>query len=108
MEQEEIVICFNPEDCRVVSANRHFYLAGVGDRKQLTIKPDASIPVGGCVVDTPTGLVDARVDAQLAEIFKRLLQERGHAGDATSNLPVETEPYISDQYGAEKYGYTKN
>jgi flagellar assembly protein FliH len=108
MDQEEIVICFNPEDCRVVSANKHLYLAGVGDKKQLTIKPDASIPVGGCVVDTPIGLVDARVDSQLAEIFKRLMQERGHAVDALPGLTVENEQFISDQYGADKYGYARN
>jgi flagellar assembly protein FliH len=105
-DQDEIVICFHPDDCRVVSANRHLYLAGTGDKRQITIKPDDSIPVGGCVVDTPTGLVDARVETQLAVIFKRLMQERGNAHDGAPNLPVEAESYLSEQqYGAEKYGY---
>jgi len=108
MDQEEIVICLNPDDCRVVSANRHLYLGGVGEKRQLTIKPDASIDAGGCVVDSPIGLVDARVDSQLAEIFKRLMHERGHTGDAPVLLAGENEQYISDQYGVEQYGYARN
>lgn len=108
MDQDEIVICFNPEDCRIVSANRHLYLAGVGDKRQITIKPDDSIPIGGCVVDTPTGLVDARLEAQLTEVYKQLKQERAHSSDGVITLPMETEPYVSEQYGAENYGYPKN
>jgi flagellar assembly protein FliH len=107
-EHTDISICFNPEDYRAVSANRQLYLEGVGDKMQITIKPDDSVSVGGCVVETQTGLVDARVETQLAEIFKRLMLERGHCGDESLELPEEAELYLAEQCGAEKNGYQRN
>ena len=107
-DQNDIIICFNPEDYRVVSANRQHYLAGIGEKMQISIKPYDSVSVGGCVVETQTGLVDARVETQLAEIFKRLMQERGHGCDESLELPAETELYLAEQCGAEKYGYQQD
>lgn len=107
-DQNDIVICFNPEDYRIVSADRELYLAGIGDKKQITIKPDDSVSVGGCVVETQTGLVDARVETQLAAIFKRLMQERGHVCDESLGLPAEAELYLAEQCGVEKYGYQQD
>jgi len=104
-DQSDIVICFNPDDYRLVSGNRQFYLAGVSDKLQVTIKPDEQVTSGGCIIETPTGLVDARLETQLAEIFKRLMQERGHGSDEPMELPVKSEQYLTDQRGAEKYGY---
>lgn len=106
-DQDEIVISLNPEDHRLVSANRHLYL-GTGDKRQITIKPDEAVSFGGCIIDTPTGVVDARVETQLAEIFKRLMQERAHYGGGPLNPHGEKEPYLPEQYGVEKYGGTKN
>lgn len=104
-DQSDIVICFSPDDYRLVSANRQFYLAGVSDKLQVTIKPDEQVTAGGCMIETPTGLVDARLETQLAEIFKRLMLERGHSGDESIELPAKAEKYLSEQCGAEKYGY---
>jgi flagellar biosynthesis/type III secretory pathway protein FliH len=107
-EHTDISICFNPEDYRAVTANRQLYLEGIGDKMQITIKPDESVSVGGCVVETQTGLVDARVETQLAEIFKRLMLERGHCGDESLELPAEAELYLAEQCGAEKNGYQRD
>jgi flagellar assembly protein FliH len=108
IDQNDIIICFNPEDYRVVSANRQLYLAGISDKMQIIIKPDDSVSVGGCIVESQTGLVDARVETQLAEIFKRLMQERGHGCDESLELPAEAELYLAEQCGAEKYGYQQD
>jgi len=107
-EHTDISICFNPEDYRAVTANRQLYLEGIGDKMQITIKPDESVSVGGCVVETQTGLVDARVETQLTEIFKRLMLERGHCGDESLELPEEAELYLAEQCGAEKNGYQRD
>ena len=98
-EQDDIVICFNPEDCKIVSANRHLYLEGVGDQRQVTIKPDESVSVGGCVVDTPTGMVDARVETQLAEIYKHLVMEGAHVHDEEIDFAEITDSAASGQSG---------
>jgi flagellar assembly protein FliH len=107
-EQNEIVICFHPEDFRAVSANRQLFLAGVDDKMQITIKPDESVTLGGCVVETQTGQVDARVESQLEEIFKRLMQERGHGCDEPIEMSTEAELYLAKHSGAEKYGYQQD
>jgi len=107
-DQNDIIICFNPDDYRSVSANRQHYLAGIGEKMQITIKPDDSVSVGGCVVESQTGLVDARVETQVAEIFKRLMQERGHGCEESLELAVEAEHYLAEQCGAEKYGYQQD
>jgi hypothetical protein len=75
---------------------------------QFTIKPDDSVTIGGCVVESQTGQVDARVETQLAEIFKRLMLERGHGCDGSLELPTEAELFLAKQSGAEKYGYQQD
>jgi flagellar assembly protein FliH len=107
-DQDEIIISFNPEDYWIISDKRHLYLAAIGDKRKITIKPDDSVPVGGCVVDTPTGLVDARVEAQLEEVFKQLMQERGHHSDGSLTLQMVPAPLLPEQSGVESYGYPKN
>jgi flagellar biosynthesis/type III secretory pathway protein FliH len=107
-DHNDITISFNPEDYRVVSANKQLYLAGIGDKMNITIKPDDSVTVGGCVADTQTSLVDARVETQLAEIFKRLMDERGNGCDGSLGLPAEAELYQAKQCGVENYGYQKD
>ena len=76
---------------------------------QISIKPDESVTVGGCVVETLTGQVDARVESQVEEIFNRLMQERGHGCDESLGaVHAETELYLAEQSGAEKYGYQQD
>jgi flagellar assembly protein FliH len=75
-EQHDIVVCLHPEDYKVISSNREFFLAGVGNDRQITFKPDEAMTAGGCVVESSTGLIDARIEAQLDEIYKSLIEER--------------------------------
>ncbi len=97
-EQEDIVICLNPEDCRIVSDNRHLYLEGIAEQ-QVTIKPDESVPVGGCIVDTPTGMVDARLETQLAEIYRNLMMEGANFHDDENEIPSDAELMASEENG---------
>lgn len=76
-ERDEVVVRLNPEDYHLVNSHRQQYLQGVGDERNLNLKPDDTISLGGCVVDTLTGEIDARLESQLDEIHKRLLEDRG-------------------------------
>jgi flagellar assembly protein FliH len=107
-DQNDVSISFHPEDYRLVSANRQLYLAGIGDKVQITIKPDDSVTLGGCIADTQTGLVDAQVETQLAEIFKRLMEERGYGRDEKLELIPEEELYPVKKSGGENYAYQKD
>lgn len=88
-EHEEIVIRLNPEDHKVVSSNTRVYLADVGNQRRMSLKADDCIPLGGCVVDTETGTIDARFEAQLEEIYNKLTEERGMVRSKQLREPEE-------------------
>lgn len=75
-EQHDIIICLNPDDCRVISSNRELYLAGVGNDRQITLKADEAMTIGGCLVESSMGVIDARIEAQLDEIYRSLMEEK--------------------------------
>ena len=76
-EQDRITIRLNPTDYALVNANRQLYLPWTGEGAQINLTPDEAILPGGCMVDTATGTVDARIDVQLDEIYRRFMEDRG-------------------------------
>ena len=78
-EREEIVIRLNPEDFKAVSANKQLFLGN----EQTSIKADEAVTVGGCMIDTTMGVIDASIEDQLEEVYRRLLEERGLAAAGT-------------------------
>jgi flagellar assembly protein FliH len=93
-EQHDIVLCLHPEDYKVISSNRELFLAGVGDQRQITLKSDEAMTLGGCVVESSSGIIDARIEAQLDEIYRNLIEGRSllcdiSDADATLALPAK-------------------
>jgi flagellar assembly protein FliH len=82
-EKHDIVVSLHPEDYKVISSNRELFLAGIGNDRQITLKPDEATTLGGCVVESSTGVIDARIEAQLDEIYKGLIEERNRLSDLT-------------------------
>ena len=68
----------NPADLEVVSASVVEQPAGSGPAWEVTA--DGAIGVGGCIIDTARGQIDARLDVQLEEVA-RVLRETA-PGDA--------------------------
>jgi len=88
-EQQDIVICLHPEDYKVISSNKELFLAGIGDERQITLKPDEATTLGGCVVESSSGVIDARIEAQLDEIYRGLVEERSMLSEiADVNEPI--------------------
>lgn len=92
-EQHDIVVLLNPEDYKVINSNRELFLAEIGNERQITLKPDEATTLGGCVIESSTGVIDARIEAQLDEIYKELVEERErldeYAGQAASAITNE-------------------
>jgi len=42
----------------------------------MSLKPDPTVLSGCCMIDTEMGTINASIDAQLDEIYRRLLEER--------------------------------
>jgi flagellar assembly protein FliH len=84
-EQHDIVVSLHPEDYKVITSNRELFLAGIGEDRQITLKPDETTTLGGCIVESSTGVIDARIEAQLDEIYKGLVEERGKLCEITGS-----------------------
>lgn len=91
-EQHDIVVSLNPEDYKVIASNRELFLAGVGDDRQITLKPDETTTLGGCVVESSTGVIDARIEAQLDEIYEGLIEERARLCDIADTKALSSMP----------------
>jgi flagellar assembly protein FliH len=76
-EEEKIIIRLSPGDYQSVTQNRQLFLSGRDDESRIKIVPDDQVKHGGCMVESPTGTVDARIEAQLDEVYNRCLEERG-------------------------------
>jgi flagellar assembly protein FliH len=96
-EREDIVIRLNPEDHRLVAAHRSLYLNGFNDDRVLDLKSDDSVTPGGCIVDTAMGEIDARTDAQLDEIFRRLLEEKKNFMGLPQTLVTERDHHAYEE-----------
>ncbi len=96
-EHDEIVIRLNPEDYKLVSSHKQNYLQGIGDRRSLNLRPDDTISSGGCIVDTVMGEVDARLETQLDEIYRHMLEERGEIIGLTRNIRADGEQYAYEE-----------
>jgi flagellar assembly protein FliH len=76
-EQDKITIRLSTADYQMVMANRHILAGVAGDEGRFTLVPDNSITLGGCLVESPSGTVDARIESQLDEVYNRCMEERG-------------------------------
>ena len=71
----EVVVRLNPEDHARV-AQRPEFSAAPGERQRVTLKGDPAVAAAGCLVETVRGNIDAGIEAQLDEIYRRLFEEK--------------------------------
>lgn len=93
---DEIVVRLNPADYEIVADNKHFS-PGANEKRRMTLKADENISSGGCLVDTSMGAIDARIDAQIDEIFRRFTEERSFLIDSSDNAAIEDYRDVSQQ-----------
>jgi flagellar biosynthesis/type III secretory pathway protein FliH len=75
----KIVLRVHPEDLASIEAGRPQWAAAVASNIDVRLLPDATVEHGGCVVDTPSGRVDARLQTQL-DALERALRAATEAG----------------------------
>lgn len=69
----QITICVNHQYYQYIEEHRAQFLALLDGQAELSIYPDYTVQDEGCVIRTPFGSVDARIDTQLSEIKQVLL-----------------------------------
>ena len=73
-EQGVITLCVAPSQLSFVQAAREELQLVIDSQAELQILPDSQILDHGCVIRSAFGSIDARIDTQLEEIKRELLQ----------------------------------
>ena len=74
-EEETLVVRVHPDQLQLVERHQSNWLAAVRNARSVSIEADERIDLGGCVVHTERGDVDARIESQLGVLEEKLLQE---------------------------------
>lgn len=72
--EREVKIRLNPEDLELLENQKQELLSTNGGIREIDFVPDRSIELGGCIVETDFGGIDATVTSQLEEIETKLLE----------------------------------
>ncbi|MDK2798585.1 MAG: flagellar assembly protein FliH [Clostridiales bacterium] len=75
---ESIIIKVSPEDYDIVNENKNAILRQSEYSGQAEVKKDLSLKKGDCIVETPVGSINAKIDTQLKaieEVFKDILRQ---------------------------------
>jgi len=75
-EKDSITVCVHPDDFEFIQAQRSHLLSVVNGETEIKIIPDHSVSPKGCIIRTAYGSVDARIDTQIEEIKKAILEAR--------------------------------
>ncbi|MBN1758133.1 MAG: hypothetical protein JW863_07445 [Chitinispirillaceae bacterium] len=94
--REKMTLRVAPDDLETVSQRKDFWLP-VGERlEDLSIVTDERIDRGGCIIESNSGLVDARMGVQFSELSdiveKTWKDTVSAAGSTVAGTPVEPLP----------------
>ncbi len=97
---ERIKLRVNPQDEAMVRDHRAVILTSSDSIRDVLVEPDEKIEAGGCVIESDTGNVDARLSTQLKQIEAALIEPSSRPPDAlappprsfNSNTPAEENP----------------
>jgi flagellar assembly protein FliH len=72
-DQEQVIIRVNPADFETITSEKQTLQAILRRETGMEIRGDIGVEVGGCVIETDYGAIDARIDTQLEGIKNALL-----------------------------------
>lgn len=73
-DREKLLIRISPSDEAVVSQRQDFWNSITERLQNVTIEPDERIEKGGCIVESNSGMVDARLGVQMEELEEMVLK----------------------------------
>jgi flagellar assembly protein FliH len=86
-EREKLIIRVAPCDIETVSGNQDFWSPVTERLKAITIEPDERIGQGGCIIESASGVIDARLDVQVDELAE-LIEKAWEGATTTNNTQV--------------------
>ncbi|MBB3109390.1 flagellar assembly protein FliH [Paenibacillus phyllosphaerae] len=80
-EQGVITLCVAPTELAFIQAAQEELKLSIDSQAELQIVPDVTVKEGGCVIRSAFGSIDARIDTQLGEIKRQLMELALQADD---------------------------
>ncbi|GKU78624.1 FliH/SctL family protein [Paenibacillus sp. L3-i20] len=84
-EQGVITLCVAPSQLAFVQAAREELQTTIDSQAELQILPDSTVKDSGCVIRSVFGSIDARIDTQLSEIKRELIQLAHQSSEERGN-----------------------
>ena len=81
----------NPTEIEGLRAMRDELLSSAENLQELSIVDDRRIAAGGCVVESPLGDLDARIETQIEQIRRKLMDAFNNEFSKPSPEPVEIQ-----------------
>lgn len=75
IDRSHLKIKVNPDHLPMVEQNIDQFMAGSATIKEIKIEADPRVRYGGCLIETPTGDIDARLDSQLEVVEETILSD---------------------------------
>jgi flagellar assembly protein FliH len=73
-DRGNIIIRVNIEDVKLTTEHTKEFIKALEGVKSIQVAEDSSVDLGGCVIETDFGEIDARISSQLAELESRILE----------------------------------
>lgn len=73
-QSKQITLRVNPEDAKVLKANKDAFLEKLGHGREIDVVEDKKVERGGCIIESEIGIVEAQLQTQL-ERLKKVLGE---------------------------------
>jgi flagellar assembly protein FliH len=65
---ESVILRVHPDDEPAVREHRQPLLTGVDSLREFVVEADEKIERGGCIIESPSGTIDARLSTQLRQV----------------------------------------
>ncbi len=75
-EQDDLIIRVHPDDHALLTTSQNQAVQAELTGISFSLKPDPTVEIGSCLIETERGTVDAGFEAQLDEVYRRLLEVR--------------------------------
>ena len=79
-DRADVAVRVSPDDVEIVKEHREELLGAADGLDNLSIIDDRRISPGGCVVEAPSGDIDARVETQVDQLRKKLSETNADGG----------------------------
>lgn len=89
-EKDQLVIRVHPDDHALLTSGMKDQVSRDLAAVSFVFKPDPGVEIGSCQIETQRGTVDAGFEAQLDEVYRRLLDERIDFTPAAEAAPDES------------------